>query len=98
MMTTVTPLKLTRTAPPNATLVALARSAVEALVDAPEEVAIGIQASGNGSVLLTMKVAPEETGKVIGAKGRNIEALRTLLTAIAYRHRLRLTLELVQER
>ena len=98
MTTAVTPLKRTRTAQPNITLVAIARSTVEALVDDTEKVFIGIQASASGSVLLTLKVAPEDTGKVIGAKGRNIEALRTLLTSIAYRHRLRLTLELVQER
>ena len=56
----------------------LARS----LVDHPEEVKVS-QVEGEKSVILELKVAPSDMGKVIGRQGRIAKALRTVVKAAA---------------
>ncbi len=54
---------------------------VKALVDKPEDVVIERNIDERG-VLLTLKVNPEEMGKIIGKQGQTARALRTLLRII----------------
>jgi predicted RNA-binding protein YlqC (UPF0109 family) len=53
---------------------------VKALVDQPDQVMV-TEIEGGHSVVLELKVAKSDMGKVIGKKGRNALALRTILSA-----------------
>jgi len=54
----------------------------KALVDHPEDVHIDV-IEGERSVILQLKVHPDDIGKVIGKQGRIAQALRTLVKAAA---------------
>tara|TARA_B100001964_G_C14145822_1_gene559637 strand:+ start:36 stop:341 length:306 start_codon:yes stop_codon:yes gene_type:complete len=54
---------------------------VKELVDKPEDVVVEREVDERG-VLLTLKVNPEEMGKIIGKQGQTARALRTLLKII----------------
>lgn len=64
-----------------------------ALVERPERVRVS-EDSEDGVTLLTLKVAPEDRGRVIGRQGRTADALRTLLAAVAHRHGTRCEMEI----
>jgi predicted RNA-binding protein YlqC (UPF0109 family) len=53
-----------------------------ALVDNPDDVQVEV-IEGERSVILQLKVNPEDIGKVIGKQGRIAQALRTLVKAAA---------------
>jgi uncharacterized protein len=54
------------------------------LVDEPDEVRITESADDRG-VLITVNVAPEDMGKVIGRGGRTAKAIRAVVRAAAAR-------------
>lgn len=54
----------------------------KALVDNPDDVQIEM-IEGERSVILQLKVHPDDIGKVIGKQGRIAQALRTLVKAAA---------------
>ena len=54
---------------------------VKELVDKPEDVVVERNIDERG-VLLTLKVNPEEMGKIIGKQGQTARSLRTLLRII----------------
>jgi predicted RNA-binding protein YlqC (UPF0109 family) len=54
----------------------------KALVDNPDDVEIEA-IEGERSVILQLKVNPDDIGKVIGKQGRIAQALRTLVKAAA---------------
>ncbi len=54
----------------------------KALVDHPDDVQIEM-IEGERSVILQLKVHPDDIGKVIGMQGRIAQALRTLVKAAA---------------
>ena len=54
------------------------------IVDAPDAVEVTEEAGEDGdSVILTLHVAPEDMGKVIGKQGRIARAIRLVLRAAA---------------
>jgi len=53
---------------------------VKAIVDKPDEVNVVVNESENTSIF-ELSVGEGDLGKVIGKKGKNVTALRTLLTA-----------------
>ena len=57
---------------------------VSALVDEPEAVQITEERHGD-SVVVRVRVAQAETGKVIGRQGRVIQAIRSLVKVAAVR-------------
>jgi predicted RNA-binding protein YlqC (UPF0109 family) len=63
------------------------------LVDHPDGVHVDQRESGD-TVVLTLRVAPGDLGKVIGREGRTAQAMRTLLTAAATAKGTRATLEI----
>jgi hypothetical protein len=67
----------------------------QALVDHPEQVSINEVDDGN-TVLYELTVAKNDIGKVIGKRGRNIDATRTILNAIAGKTQKRSSLELME--
>lgn len=54
----------------------------KALVDHPDDVQIEV-IEGERSVILQLRVHPDDIGKVIGKQGRIAQALRTLVKAAA---------------
>ena len=66
------------------------------LVDAPE--AVSIREVGGGSVcIMELTVAKPDLGKIIGKQGRNVGAIRTLLSAVSARTKKRTWLEIVED-
>lgn len=54
----------------------------KALVDSPDEVEVN-EVAGSKSIILELKVAQNDIGKIIGRQGRIARSIRTLLGAIA---------------
>jgi predicted RNA-binding protein YlqC (UPF0109 family) len=67
---------------------------VKALVDYPEQVQVN-EIEGGQTVVLELIVAKSDLGKVIGKKGRNVNAIRTILNAASGGAGKRYVLELV---
>ncbi|OPZ63723.1 MAG: hypothetical protein BWY85_01552 [Firmicutes bacterium ADurb.Bin506] len=65
------------------------------LVDQPELVNVK-QIEADDSVILEIRVAPDDMGKVIGRHGRVARALRTVTKAIAVRQGKRAMVEIVE--
>jgi hypothetical protein len=65
------------------------------LVDHPDRIRVEIE-ERTDRLVLRLNVDQADLGKVIGKQGRNAQALRTLVTAIAAREGHRVTLEIVQ--
>lgn len=69
------------------------------LVDKPAEVGVTTTISdGGNTVVLTVRTANGEVGKVIGKQGRNAQAVRTLLEAVAAKYKQRVVLEIDDNR
>jgi len=66
------------------------------LVDQPDAVQVSEAITEQG-VTIQLRVAPDDVGKVIGKRGRIINALRTALKAAAVQSRQRVTVEIVHE-
>ena len=58
----------------------LIRSMVAAIVDLPEDIIIK-RIGNNKNTIYEIRVAKTDIGKLIGKQGRNIEALRTIISA-----------------
>jgi hypothetical protein len=61
------------------------------MVDAPDEVYVDHLEDD----VIELEVAEADVGKMIGRQGRNVRALRTLLSAAGVRARKRYTLEVI---
>jgi uncharacterized protein len=69
---------------------------VKAMVDAPDEINI-TDTDSEHTVMFNLKVAKSDIGKVIGKKGRNIQAIRLILSAAVAKHKKRVTLDIHEE-
>jgi len=66
----------------------------KALVDSPNEVHVN-EVIGEQSLILELKVAPEDMGKVIGKQGRIAKAIRTVVKAAATKENKRVVVEII---
>lgn len=66
----------------------------KSLVDNPDQVLVTEKLEGN-SIILELKVADSDMGKVIGKRGRIAKALRTVLKAAANKDKQKVMLEIV---
>jgi uncharacterized protein len=73
----------------------LVEEIVKLLVDKPEEVAV-TEVAGEQSVVLELKVAKEDLGKVIGKRGHTAQAIRTLLNAAGMKSKKRYNLQIIE--
>jgi len=64
------------------------------LVDNPDGVEVDV-IEGDRSVVLELRVDPDDMGRVIGRQGRVAQALRTLVKAASVRDGRRVTVEIV---
>ncbi len=67
----------------------------KALVDNPEEVEVN-EIEGTQSIIIELKVAEEDMGKVIGKQGRIAKAIRTVVKAAAIKENKRVVVEIIQ--
>lgn len=67
----------------------------KALVDYPEQVDVQVVESER-LVILELRVAEEDMGKVIGKQGRIAKAIRTVVNAAAVKENKRVVVEIVQ--
>jgi predicted RNA-binding protein YlqC (UPF0109 family) len=65
------------------------------LVDKPEEVVV-TQKEGERISVIELRVAKEDFGKVIGKRGRTVEAIRTVLTGASAKLKKRCILEIIE--
>lgn len=65
----------------------------KSVVDHPEEVNVSSERYGRQTVV-TLMVAPEDMGRVIGKRGRMANAMRTLLRVAGMRNNANITLEI----
>jgi uncharacterized protein len=66
----------------------------KSLVDNPEMVQVK-EVTGEQSIILELKVATEDMGKVIGKQGRIAKAIRTLVKAAAIKENKRVVVEII---
>ncbi len=69
---------------------------VKNLVDHPDKVVIN-EVSGTHTLILELSVEKSDIGKIIGKKGKTINAIRTLLMSVASRNGLRVNLEILED-
>ena len=72
----------------------LMEKVAKALVDKPEKVMVQ-ELKGRSTSVIELRVAKEDVGKIIGKKGRNADALRTILGAVAMKERKSYFLEII---
>jgi predicted RNA-binding protein YlqC (UPF0109 family) len=64
------------------------------LVDLPDQVEVR-EIEGERSIILELRVAPEDMGKVIGRQGKTAQALRILVKAAGLRDGKRVMVEII---
>ena len=67
----------------------------KALVDKPEEVVV-TEIEGKQTIVIELRVAKEDLGKVIGKQGRTARAIRTILGAASAKMKKRSVLEILE--
>ena len=67
----------------------------KALVDNPDEVAVS-EVGGEQTIILELRVAQEDFGKVIGKQGRTVRAIRTIVSAAGMKLGKRVHLEIIE--
>ena len=68
----------------------------KALVDNPDQVRI-TEISAEHALVIELKTAKEDVGKIIGKKGRYVQAIRTILNAASAKLRKRVILEIIDQ-
>ena len=72
----------------------LAEYLIKSLADHPEKVELE-EREEDDTVLIELRIAPEDVGKIIGKNGNTINAIRTVLQTAASSHKKRARLEVV---
>jgi predicted RNA-binding protein YlqC (UPF0109 family) len=75
-------------------MVELVAMIAKSLVDKPEEVEVK-ETSDEQSIVIELKVASEDMGKIIGKQGRIAKALRTVVKAAATRAGKKVSVEIM---
>lgn len=73
----------------------LVKFIAKSLVENPDEVVVN-EIEGSQSIIIELKVAPEDMGKVIGKQGRIAKAIRTVVKAAAIKDNKRVVVEIIQ--
>jgi uncharacterized protein len=79
----------------NVSLKELIEYIAKALVDNPDDVDVS-EVSGEQTVVLELRVAKDDLGKVIGKQGRTVKAMRAILNAASSKVRKRADLEILE--
>jgi hypothetical protein len=73
----------------------LIKCIAQALVDNPEEVEVS-EIEGEHTVVIELKVAKSDIGKVIGKQGRTADAMRTILNAASGKIKKNAVVEIIE--
>ncbi|MDK2798394.1 MAG: uncharacterized protein PWP27_411 [Clostridiales bacterium] len=73
----------------------LLEAIAKSLVDNPAEVSVN-EVEGEQSIILELRVAQTDMGKVIGKQGRIAKAIRTVVKAAATKENKRVIVEILQ--
>ena len=65
------------------------------LVDLPDQVSV-TEIEGGRTVVFELRVAKSDIGKIIGKRGQNVNAIRTILNAVSGKSRKQVVLELLE--
>ena len=76
-------------------MLSLVEAIAKALVNNPDAVEVR-EIPGEQEIVIELKVAPEDMGKVIGKKGRIAKALRTVVKAAATKANKKVSVEITQ--
>jgi predicted RNA-binding protein YlqC (UPF0109 family) len=68
----------------------------KALVDNPDQLEVS-EIAGSDTLVIELKTAKEDMGKIIGKKGRNAQAMRLILNAASAKLRKRVVLEIIDQ-
>ena len=68
----------------------------KALVDKPDQLDVS-EIIGSDTLVIELRPAREDIGKIIGKRGRNVQAMRTLLNAAAGKLGKRVVLEIIDQ-
>jgi len=74
----------------------LVKLIAQQLVDHPDAVTVN-EVEGAQSVIIELRVNPDDMGKVIGKQGRIAKAIRTVVKAAATKTNKRVTVEIIQD-
>ncbi len=69
---------------------------IEILVDHPESIEISEKQDELG-ILLSLKVAPEDMGTIIGRGGKTIDSLRTVIRVFGSKSGARMNLRIIED-
>ncbi len=72
----------------------LVKFIAKSLVDNPDQVDVK-EIEGEQTVIIELRVAPEDMGKVIGKQGRIAKAIRTVVKAAATKDNKRVVVEII---
>ena len=64
------------------------------LVEHPDQVSVN-EIDCDGEIVLELRVAPEDMGKVIGRQGRIAKEIRTVVRSLAHRKNTRVSVEIL---
>ena len=73
----------------------LIKRIAQAIVDDPEQVSVK-EVEGDRTIVLELKVSKRDIGKIIGKRGRNADAIRTILSAATAKSKKRVVLQLLE--
>ena len=76
-------------------MVSLVETIAKSLVSSPEEVIVRELPARGDSIVIELKVAEKDMGKVIGRQGRIAKALRTVVKAAAVKQNKKVIVEIV---
>ena len=68
----------------------------EALVDHPDPVEV-TEIAGRDTAVIQLKAAKEDMGKIIGKKGRNVQAMRIILNGASKKLGKHVVLEIIEQ-
>jgi hypothetical protein len=67
----------------------------KSIVDEPDDVVIAVDEGRRGDVRLSLRVAQDDMGKVIGRRGRVAQAIRTVVRAAGAREGIEVGVDIV---
>lgn len=73
----------------------LVEAIAKSLVEHPEAVEV-TESVDNDTIVIELRVAPQDMGKVIGKQGRIAKALRTVVKAAAVKENKKVVVEIIQ--
>ncbi len=80
---------------PEDKMLSLVETIAKALVTKPDQVAVAEAGEKDGAVVIELRVAPEDVGKVIGRQGRIAKALRTVVKAASQKQDKKVVVEII---